>query len=349
MDESVGAHYAIQIAVQTLRDRCKALQKRVGLLEEENIILRTACSKNEETERSLTELDILKGQISEITEQRDQLQERVKMVTNENQDLWTKLGKLISVNKNLNEQFNKINETLNRHTNPPTLIRSKTFTQNNPLLKHSPQKSNLEVNENLSLELENISLKLMDSFSKQKLELEKMCSEITEMQCDDEIITENYGFCFDESMEDDVNEECNGVLENLKALREEVLLQKMALTKSVTQLECLASIKTIPCKLCDKRNKSRVEKTTSTDDIPKIGMDKCTETNHSPQGEDSSVKTSSLAPENIEKICPICSQLFKKEVKFEEFLNHVEGHFMFDGSDFENVFIKSASESSFVD
>lgn len=336
MDESVGAQYAIQIAVHTLRDRCKCLQQRISLLEEENVILRTKCVRNEETENSLSELDKIRAQITEVTEQRDQLQERIKMVTNENQELWTKLGKLIRVNKNLNEQFNKINDTLNQHTSPPALIRSKTFTQNNPLLKHSPQKTNnLEINENLSLELENISLKLMDSFSKQKLELEKICSEITEMQCDDDIITENFGFCFDDGLEEEVYDEFNYVLEDLKALKEEVLLQRNAMAKNLKQMECLAAINTTSCKLCDRRKTSRMEKTTSTDDIPKTGVDKSTETSQCPPKEEKSSAMSQSLPVEVEKICPICSKRFKKEAKFEEFQEHVEAHFISEVGDFE--------------
>lgn len=89
----------------------------------------------------------------------------------------------------------------------------------------------------------------MDSFSKQKLELEKICSEITEMQCDDDIITENFGFCFDDGLEEEVYDEFNYVLEDLKALKEEVLLQRNAMAKNLKQMECLAAISKLICHL----------------------------------------------------------------------------------------------------
>lgn len=327
MEESVGAHYAIQIAVHTLKDRCKTLQQRLQLLEQENVILRTRCIHNEENDVSSTEIGKLKKDLTEITEQKDHLSERVKMVTSENQELWNKLGKLVKVNNNLNEQFHKINETLNQHTSPPTLLRSKTFTQNNPVIKHSQK--NLEVNENLSMELENISLKLTDNFSKQKIELEKMCTEIENFQCgDDDIITDSFGFNFEENVEEEVYDEINYVLDSLKQLKEEVLLQRNALRKSVKQMECL-SAKKLNCKTCDTRKNSKIEQTTSTDDIPRIGVDKSTETNSLVEEERQSSLTQSL-PADVEKICPVCSKHFRKEVKFEEFEQHVENHFSLD-------------------
>lgn len=239
MDESIGAQYAIQIAVHTLRDRCKNLQQRIVTLEEENVQLRVKCSQHEEHLDSLSELDKLRAQVTELTEQKDQLHDKIKMVTNENQDLWKKLGKLISVNKNLGEQLYKINETVKQHTSPQsqtTLIRSKTFTQNEPHTKFLQK--NLELNEKISMELENVSLKLTDSFSKQKMELEQICSEIDDFQNSDDI-TENFGFCFEDETDDDLVEDFKYVLEDMKILREEVLEQKRILEKNVNNLDRL--------------------------------------------------------------------------------------------------------------
>ncbi|KAG5881935.1 hypothetical protein JTB14_034293 [Gonioctena quinquepunctata] len=88
------------------------------------------------------------------------------MVSGENQDLWNKLGKLMSDNKKLREQLGEINETVNLHIahTPKTLTRSKTFTQTDstPKLPHR----NLEINEKIILDLENISLKLSRQFFK---------------------------------------------------------------------------------------------------------------------------------------------------------------------------------------
>lgn len=65
MDEGQqGSQYAIQIAVHTLRDRCKYLQQHVALLEEENVNLKIKCSRQEESRTSLNELDHLRAQAS---------------------------------------------------------------------------------------------------------------------------------------------------------------------------------------------------------------------------------------------------------------------------------------------
>lgn len=64
MDEGQqGSQYAIQIAVHTLRDRCKYLQQHVALLEEENVNLKIKCSRQEESRTSLNELDHLRAQV----------------------------------------------------------------------------------------------------------------------------------------------------------------------------------------------------------------------------------------------------------------------------------------------
>ncbi|CAH2007198.1 unnamed protein product [Acanthoscelides obtectus] len=230
MEESLGAQYAMQIAVHTLRDRCKSLQQRIAQLEDENVELRVRCDRQEVNESSLSELDTLKEQITHLTEHRDQLQEKIRMVTSENQDLWSKLGKLINVNKNLGEQLKKINDTVTQHTTPQhtALIRSKTFTQDHPQTK--VLQKNLEMNEKISLELENVSLKLMDSFSKQKMELEEICSEIDKMrESGEDVISENCGFYFDEEIEDDMVEEFKYLVDDLAALKEQALEQRKVL------------------------------------------------------------------------------------------------------------------------
>lgn len=241
MEESLGAQYAIQIAVQTLRDRCKSLQHRVAVLEEENMSLRVQCSRNQVNENSLTEIDKLKGHITELTEQKDQLQNRIRMICNENQDLWNKLGKLTTVNKNLGDQLNKINDTVTQVTFPlqphTPLIRSKTFTQDEPQTRFLQK--NLEINEKISLELEDISLKLSDNFSKQKMELDKLCSEMEGMQFNDNIITENCGFFYEDELDEDLVEEVKYLLENLKMLRDEALQQRNIIEKNLGNLNDL--------------------------------------------------------------------------------------------------------------
>ncbi|KAJ8983755.1 hypothetical protein NQ317_017858 [Molorchus minor] len=276
MEESLGAQYAIQIAVHTLRDRCKSLQHRIAVLEEENMNLRIGYSRKEDKEHSLSELDKLKEHITQLSEQKQQLQNKIKMVSNENQDLWSKLGKLTVVNKNLGDRLNKINDTVSQHAQPlqphTALIRSKTFTQVEPQTRFLQM--NLELNQTISLELEDVSLKLTDSFSKQKMELDKICSDIDEIQYSD-IITENCSFCYDEKLEEDMVEDIKYLLDTLELLQEEVLKQRNIIQRNIKNLNKMKEENV--CKICEKRKDGILDRSTSTTDIPKLGIDKCTE------------------------------------------------------------------------
>lgn len=229
MEEHLGAQYAVQIAVHTLRERCKNLQQRISVLEEENINLRLSCIQKDE-QNSITEIEKLKVQITELTQQKDQLQEKARMISGENQELWKKLGKLVSVNKSLGEQLNQISETVNQNRAPlqthTTLIRSKTFTQDEPMTKFLQK--NLELNEKISMELENVSLKFSDSFTKHKMELERFSSELSELRTG-EMIGEHLCFGYNDKLEDDLYDEFHYVLQDLKVLKHEVLEHKEVL------------------------------------------------------------------------------------------------------------------------
>ncbi|KAJ8931931.1 hypothetical protein NQ314_015111 [Rhamnusium bicolor] len=300
MEESLGAQYAIQIAVHTLRDRCKSLQYRISVLEEENMNLRIRCSRNDADENSsLSELDRLKEHITELTEQKEQLHNKIKMVSNENQDLWSKLGKLSIINKNLDlKHLHKMNHKLGFY------------------------KKNLEINERISLELEDISLKLTDSFCKQKIELDKLCSEIEGIQYTNSIITENFGFCYEDELEGDLIEDIKCLLGNLNVFKEEVFQQKDIIQKNLRNLNNLRE-KSV-CKACEIKKNGITDRSTSTSDIPKSGVDKCTEVINI---DSTDLNSSKEMPPESEKVCPICTRIFRKDVEFPEFQRHVEDHF----------------------
>lgn len=232
----LAAQYALQIAVNTLQERCKVLSHRVSVLEEENVQLRKSCLKEEETS-SLTEIQKLREKVTQLTQEKEQLQEKARMVISENQELWKRLGKLDTVNKYYVEEFNKISETVSQNRTPlqahTALIRSKTFTQDEPITKCFQK--NLELNEKISMELENISLKLSDSFSKQKMELEKFSSELNELKTS-EMIGEHLGFGYNENIEDDLFDEFQFVLQDLKVLKSEVVEHKEILRRNAKNL-----------------------------------------------------------------------------------------------------------------
>uniref|UniRef100_A0AAR5Q3J4 Uncharacterized protein n=1 Tax=Dendroctonus ponderosae TaxID=77166 RepID=A0AAR5Q3J4_DENPD len=240
-----GPQYALHIAVHTLRERCKQLQQHVALLEEENINLRSKCSQHEDLNRSINEVDNLRSQVAELSEQKEQLQNKVKMVTNENQDLWSKLTQLTKVNSTLGSQLTKINDTLTQHattqfssTPQHNLIRSKTFTKSE--LQTKVLQKNLEENDKISLELEDISLKLSDSFNRQRKELDVLCSEISELiVSNEELVTDNCGFLFDEELQNDLLAEIESYGDDLKLLRTAVEQQQTVLELNVKNIHLL--------------------------------------------------------------------------------------------------------------
>lgn len=240
MDGSMGAQYALQIAFQTLKERCQHFQQRISLLEEENVALHTAQAKPQNDADSLSEIDTLKQRITELTEQKLQLQSHTKMVTEENQQLWIRLSKMTQANKSLGSQLTKINDTLTQHNSKQHLhmspvLRSKTFTIDEPL-KHKVQKNLVEENDKLSLELEDISLKLINNIAKEKMELELQCSQMAEIQNANTIISSSFGFMCEEENEEIPVSEVEDFIKNLNNVKDELLQEKAKLQRVYSHL-----------------------------------------------------------------------------------------------------------------
>lgn len=111
---SSSSHYALHVALQTMKERCQNLQKRLSTLEEENLSLRMAQSSVQQpsglssaetiTERRVsnqTELDVLREKVSELSRQKIQLMDHISMVAAENRQLWSRLSKLTKDNQSL--------------------------------------------------------------------------------------------------------------------------------------------------------------------------------------------------------------------------------------------------------
>ncbi|KAL1491167.1 hypothetical protein ABEB36_011807 [Hypothenemus hampei] len=317
MDDRQGAQNAFEVALQTLNERCKHFQKHVAVLEEENVALRMKCSHRDDEQHSLNEMDHLRAHVVELTEQKHQLQNKVKFITRENQELWSKLSKLTEVNKSLGNKLTRINDTLVQHTTiSPNLIRSKTFTKSE--LQTKVQKNPEEENDKISLELEDVSLKLTDSICKQKKDFDLLCKEITECSAEDLILSKNCGFLYDEQLEDEVLVQMQAFTDYFRSLKESLKEQQILLQKNVQNMAYVKG------KL--KPTREKIEKSTSTVDLyMKSFLNKSTET------ENEISPVSIFIPQDYEppteKICPICSRMFSKDVNFMIFQQHVEDHF----------------------
>lgn len=356
MENSVGAQYALQIAFQTLKERCQQFQQRVAVLEEENLSLRTKQINIESSVDSLSELDTLKERITELTEQKAQLRNHVKIVTDENKQLWNRLSKITEVNKSLGTQLTKINDTLSQHNSKQPhspVIRSKTFTIDDPQIRKHPQKNLVEENDKLSSELEDISLKLINSFVKEKLELELQCSQMAELQSNNRIISGSFGIEYpDEDAEEVSNSEVEDMLKSLSDVKEVLLEEKKKLEKAVLNLSQININQ--KCKHCVERERAIMLHTTDTnkqisksvqaysadeeeferrqlDSLSKWGTpdnsNHFSDVNKIPAVLPKSKIYAETAPD-IDRICPICSVVFYSDTDFATFQIHVESHFI---------------------
>lgn len=137
---------ALNVALQTIKERCVHLQKRLYLLESENQKLRlnTINSPNSNESRKdnslISELEDLRSKNAELSLQKNQLTENLQMISTENRQLWKRLSRLTKENvvdddadlakgRAEEEEEDQAIASSAKHAN---LIRSKTFTQNSP-------------------------------------------------------------------------------------------------------------------------------------------------------------------------------------------------------------------------
>lgn len=118
------------------------------------------------------------------------------------------------------------------------MIRSKTFTKHELQTKVLQKK--LEENDKISFELEDISLKLSDSFSKQRQEIDVLCSELSDMTviCEG-MNTEKCAYLLDEELRDDIVEEIQKFGGYFKILKELVLQQQTVLHENIKNISSL--------------------------------------------------------------------------------------------------------------
>lgn len=153
---------ALNVALQTIKERCMHLQKRLYALESENSRLRlnnvnSGENKIRNSDNSLvSELEDLRSKNAELTLQKGQLTENLSMISTENRKLWKRLSHLTKENVDSDPSKEEENgePAIKQHIN---LIRSKTFTQNSPhqLLREKLAGSQIGPSED---DLEDISL-----------------------------------------------------------------------------------------------------------------------------------------------------------------------------------------------
>lgn len=222
---------AVKVAVEVLKERCRQFQERIGNLEKENVILRTRGDRFVERKQNGQELEVedLRRRIIELTEQKSHLKKNVSIVTDENRRLWSKLTELVCASGGSDNvvECGKKQATSARNA----LIRSKTFTQEQPAVVIRERAE--DIHDKISLELEDISLKLIDSIAKEKTELELQCSQMAQLQAADL----SFAFSFDNFDDDGLIDHFECHLNDLKSIRDTLNVEKKILLNNMENLK----------------------------------------------------------------------------------------------------------------
>ncbi|XP_058445405.1 protein spindle-F [Malaya genurostris] len=348
-----SSHYALHVALQTMKDRCQNLQKRLSALEEENLSLRMSQTsmqndaRSSESERRVsnqTELEVLREKVSELSRQKVQLMDHISMVAAENRQLWSRLSKLTKDNQTLGESVVRINDPVpSALGGSQNLIRSKTFTKNapNPKLRDRLPREGTDgssSSEEINLDLEDVSLLNNCGFVDSGAG-----AEMGFLQQDGEDL-----LLFDVENNPDAKRCTEGLLDIQKELLRQQTVLKVALGKlQITKETCQSCMK---CKtnakpqMVDKTVEvgNDLPKQLSTEDfplpdipkgvaatemVPAVKLIPATET------EASTLKYVNILQDKIkadavDKMCPMCGKIYVKNISFDEFQEHVESHFI---------------------
>lgn len=127
---------ALDLALQTIKERCVHLQKRLSSLELENSRLKLNTINNDKEidkeNGSLSEIEGLRAKNAELTLQKGQLTDNLTMISNENRKLWRRLSQLTKEEIGEDVQSRDAYDEATCKIQASNLLRSKTFTQNSP-------------------------------------------------------------------------------------------------------------------------------------------------------------------------------------------------------------------------
>lgn len=344
---------ALELALHTMRDRCLILQRRIHSLENDNMRLKlNGIKTNENYINSSIKIDEdgkkMFEKVAELTKQKSQLTHHVFMVTCENKNLWSRIASLTRQNKPNNTNLvSERNEQPQKQNN--RLLRSETFT-------HGAASQVTCKDDYSEASLEEISLKLINSFLQEKSDLVEQYEQMAELQAldDSKFNLDSIGFTY---YEDQNSESLNHLkihTDKMLQLKSEVLQQESELEKIINQLETIKNKahQCCDCKLKEvKQNKAgkmeRLKESDTTDSLTKWATpanstsftdnnielpSPSTITRKCSNGiitQPNMEHTSELQEAAVDKMCPMCGQYFKS-VNFTEFQQHVMNHFVGD-------------------
>ncbi|EDS39812.1 conserved hypothetical protein [Culex quinquefasciatus] len=356
---SSSSHYALHVALQTMKERCQSLQKRLSTVEEENLALRMAQSSIQPStglsgaetaiERRVsnqTELEVLREKVSELSRQKIQLMDHISMVAAENRQLWSRLSKLTK-----DSQTGEVDAGIvgrlkdSAGGGSQNLIRSKTFTKNapNPKLRDPrlPREGadGSSSSDEMNLDLEDVSLLNKCGF----IDSAGPGGEMGFLQQDgDEGV-----LMFDVETNPDAKRCTEGLLE----IQKELLRQQTVLRVALGKLQ----LKQETCQSCRNRKgdakPQMVDKTVEVGNdlpaqnltaaeagpedlpLPEVPKPAATVQPAATETEATTLKYVNILQEKIkadalDKMCPMCGKIYVKNVPFDDFQEHVESHFI---------------------
>ncbi|PZC86665.1 hypothetical protein B5X24_HaOG206226 [Helicoverpa armigera] len=315
-----------ELALHAMRDRCLLLQRRINSLESDNMRLKLDVVKSTECTpyNPLKEDEklMLHQKIAELNKQKSTLMHHVFMVQCENKNLWNK----ISTIKGRDKVSNKDKQPL---------VRTNTYI-------HSTPKGSANYQEKYSeSSLEEISLKLINSYIQEKSQLVDQYEQMAQLQdMDDELLNvDSIGFTYIEDPATDSLKEIHAQTEKLQNLKKELVQQESDLKLIVARVETIMrdGYKCPTCIANNAKVTTEHKEIETSDSLANWATpaDSSTYNNNFSELNTSAFKKSIIEEsekdnkdEPSDKICPMCGQTFQKDVEFAQFQAHVENHFL---------------------
>lgn len=213
-----------ELALHAMRDRCLLLQRRINALETDNMRLKLDVVKSTECSpyNPLKEDEklVLHQKIAELNKQKSKLMHHVFMVQCENKNLWNKISNL--------------KPDKSTHAKQP-LVRTNTYI-------HSTPKNSANYQEKYSeSSLEEISLKLINSYIQEKSQLVEQYEQMAQLQDmeDDLLNVDTIGFNFIEDPATDSLKEIRSQTEKLQNFKKELAQQESDLKLIISRVESI--------------------------------------------------------------------------------------------------------------
>ncbi|RVE54067.1 hypothetical protein evm_001190 [Chilo suppressalis] len=313
-----------ELALHAMRDRCLLLQRRINALESDNMRLKLDVTKATESTSYIPlredEKFMLQQKIAELNKQKSQLLHHVFMVSCENKNLWNKLSTLRGPDK----EFLK-KPQLRTHL-------------------HSTPKSSVNYQEKFSeCSLEEISLKMINSYIQEKSQLVEQYEQMAQLQdVDDENLlnVDSIGFTYMEDPVTDSLKEIHFETEKLQELKKELAQQEDDLKVIIARVETVLK-NGYKCPTCTANNakitSSEHKEIETSDSLANWAtpVESSSYNNFSELNTSAFKKNLSGINDNdnkdkicLDKVCPMCGENFQKDVAFAEFQAHVESHFI---------------------